>query len=263
VQRVTLAAHFEHRQCSSFDDVLARVRAATQEERVMRKASLLFVTLVGWSVVSTAFARAPDTFEEAYHQPQIVDSPMWWAAELKLGPYRPDNSQQQSSFGNDRGWLLALEFDITVYHIPYVGQLGVGAGWGWAQYDGKARLADGTKSGETTKLTLYPLSALGVLRIDALARNTVVPVIFAGKIGYDFVRWTTSTGKADDSNGLNKGLRWALQAGLELDFFDHQAARRLDEEWGINHTFLMFEYFDSNTKGTGDRSFTFGLGLQF
>jgi hypothetical protein len=25
----------------------------------------------------------------------------------------------------------------------------------------------------------------------------------------------------------------------------------------------MFEYFDSNTKGTGDRSFTFGLGLQF
>ena len=75
----------------------------------MRKASLLFVTLVGWFVASTAFARAPDTFEEAYHEPQIVDSPMWWAAELKLGPYRPDNNQQQKSFGNDRGWLLGLE----------------------------------------------------------------------------------------------------------------------------------------------------------
>ena len=229
----------------------------------MRKASLLFVTLVGWFVASTAFARAPDTFEEAYHEPQIVDSPMWWAAELKLGPYRPDNNQQQRAFGNDRGWLLGLEVDLTVLRIPYVGQLQLGAGWGWAKYDGKAKLADGTSSGETTTLTIYPISALAVMRIDALARNTVIPVIFAGKIGYDFVRWVTETGKASDDDGVNMGLRWAAQVGIELDFFDQQAARRLDEEWGINHTFLMFEYFDSNTEGTGDASFSFGLGLQF
>jgi hypothetical protein len=229
----------------------------------MRKASLLVVTLVGWFVASTAFARAPDTFEEAYHEPQIVDSPMWWAVELKLGPYRPDNTQQKQIFGNDRGWLLSLEADVTFLHIPYVGQLQAGLGWGWAKYDGKARLADNSKSGETTTLTIYPISALAVLRVDALARNTVIPLTFAAKLGYDFVRWTTDTGKSNDANGLNTGFRWGGQAALELDFFDHQAARRLDEEWGINHTFLLFEYFDSNTKGTGDATFQFGLGLQF
>ena len=230
----------------------------------MRKASLFGVALVVcWSAISTAFARAPDTWEEAYHRPQVVESPLWWTAELKLGPYEPNNSQQRSAFGNDRGWLLALEIDLKIVQIPYVGHFALGAGWGWANYDGKAKLENQTSSGEKTELTIYPMNSLGVLRIDALARHTVVPVVFAGKLGYDFVRWTTSTGKTDDGRGLNKGLRWALQAGLELDFFDHQAARRLDEEWGINHTFLMFEYFDSNTKGTGDRTFSFGLGLQF
>jgi hypothetical protein len=58
-------------------------------------------------------------------------------------------------------------------------------------------------------------------------------------------------------------VRWAVQGAFELDFFDIQAARRMDDEWGINHTFLLFEYFESKTKGTGDRSFSFGLGMQF
>jgi hypothetical protein len=230
----------------------------------MRKASLLVVTLVAWSVVSTAAARAPDTFEEAYHKPQIVDSPMWWAFEFKLGPYRPDNRAQRDTFGGDRGWLLGVELDLTVLPIKYVGQLNIGLGWGWANYDAKARIS-GTdeRSDEDTEFTIYPMSALAVLRIDALARNTVIPLTFAGKVGYDFVRWKATTGKRTDGDGLNMGLRWGVQGALELDFFEEQAARRLDEEWGINHTFLLFEFFQSHTEGTGDQSFSFGLGAQF
>jgi hypothetical protein len=230
----------------------------------MHRATLLLVALLGcWSVASSASARAPDTFEEHYARPVEIDSPMWWALEFKLGPYRPDNNAQQRIFGGDRGWLLQLELDVTVFHIPYAGQVNVAGSWGWAKYDAKALLQDGSRSGETTKLTLYPLSLLGVLRIDALARYTVVPLTFAGKLGYDFVRWSTSTGKIDEAEGLNKGLRWGVQGAFELDFFDLQGARRLDDEWGINHTFLLLEYFESQTKGTGARSFTFGLGMQF
>jgi hypothetical protein len=230
----------------------------------MRKASLLVVTLVScWCLAATTLARSPDTFEEAYSRPIDIDSPMWWAFEFKLGPYLPGNSGQKQAFKGDDGWLLSLEVDVTCWHIPYLGQLNVGAGWGWAKYDGKATDTSGNKTSETTSLTIYPLSALGVLRVDTLARYTSVPLTFAGKIGYDLVRWTAATGKRTDANGLNKGLRWGMQAAFELDFFDHTAARRLDEEFGINHTFVMVEYFGSETKGTGGRSFSFGLGTQF
>ena len=32
---------------------------------------------------------------------------------------------------------------------------------------------------------------------------------------------------------------------LELDFLERRAQRKLDEEWGINHTFLYFRIFGS------------------
>lgn len=230
----------------------------------MRNASLLVLTLVSSLVASTALGRAPDTFEEEYARPIDIHSPMWWAVELKLGPYVPgDTAAARDAFGKDKGWLLSLELDVTVWHIPKVGQLNVGAGFGWSNYDAKAREASGALTSENTELTLMPLSALAVLRVDALARETVIPVTFAGKLGYDVVRWKAQTGSRTDADGFNHGLRWAVQAAFELDFFERQAARRMDEEWGINHTFLLFEYFQSMTQGTGDRTFQVGLGAQF
>jgi hypothetical protein len=228
----------------------------------MRKAPLLVLTLVSWALTSTALARSPDSFEEKYAKPIIIDSPMWFAFELKIGPYQPDYGAFKRTFGSDRGWLLGTEIDLTAWHVPYVGQLNVGLGWGWANYDAKATSTTGT-SGEDTELTLYPMSLLGVLRVDALARYTVVPLTFAAKLGGDFVRWKATTGGADRGDGLNKGLHWALQAAFELDFFDEKSARRMDEDFGINHSFFLLEFFDSMTKGTGARSFQFGLGLQF
>lgn len=229
----------------------------------MRRASLGLLTLVSWALASSALARAPDTFEEEYAEPIAIDSPMWTAFELKIGPYQPDYRAFREIFGSDKGWLLSVEFDVTVYHIPYVGQLNVGAGWGWANYDARAAIRGGGSSGEKTELTFYPLSALAVLRIDALARHTVLPFTFAGKLGGDFVRWKATTGSNTDGSGLNMGLRWGAQAALELDFFDGRSARRLDDDWGINHTFLLLEFFESKTRGAGDRSFQFGLGFQY
>jgi hypothetical protein len=230
----------------------------------MRKVALLLLGLGISVLASSASARAPDTFEEQYAEPIVIESPMWFAFELKLGPYQPSYDAFKRTFGSDRGWLLSTELDITCYHVPYVGQLNLGLGWGWANYDAKAAaLPSGDASGESTELTIYPMSALAVLRVDALARYTVVPLTFAGKIGFDMVRWKAKTGDATDGDGLNKGLRWGAQVALELDFLDRKASRRLDDDFEINHTFLMFEFFESKTKGTGARSFQFGLGLQF
>src|SRR5690606_11375979 len=124
------------------------------------------------------------------------------------------------TFDDDRGWLLGIELDATVLKIPYVGSLGAGFGWNWANYKAKAFTDDGARSGENTELTLFPMSVLGVLRVDTLARHTVLPLTFAGKVAYAFVRWKAQTGDATDASGLNMGFRWGLQGALELDFFD-------------------------------------------
>lgn len=230
----------------------------------MHKATLLALLLLSFVVASSASARAPDTFEEQYAHPIEIDSPMWFAFELKLGPYRPSYPAFKQAFDDDRGWLLSTELDFTAYHIPYVGQLNFGVGWGWANYDAKALVAStGERSGETTEMTIYPMSALAVVRIDALARYTIIPLTFAAKIGGDFVRWKLSTGSSPTKDGLNMGFRWGAQVALELDVIDRKAARRLDDDFGINHTMLLFEYFGSETDGTGARAFQFGLGLQF
>jgi hypothetical protein len=230
----------------------------------MRKLGLLIVALASWAVVSPASARAPDTFEEEYAEPVNVDSPMWFALELKVGPYRPGRTDLfQKTFLNDRGWMLNIEVDATLVHIPWVGQFNLGFNWGWSSYDARAFNADLTERIGDTEFTVFPMAALGVLRIDTLARKTVVPLTFAGKLGYELVRWKAKSEGEREGDGLNKGLRWGLQAALELDFFDRNTARRTDEDWGINHTSLLFEWYESRTKGTGDSTFSVGLGAQF
>jgi hypothetical protein len=229
----------------------------------MRKACFGSLALLVWGLSSVALARGADTWEENYSEPVIIASPMWLAFELKIGPFQPDYRAFKETFGSDRGWLLGTELDITAYHVPYVGQLNVGLGWGWANYSAKAVTASGESSGENTELIIYPMSLLAVLRIDALAEYTVIPLVFAAKLGGDCVRWKSTTGSSTDADGLNLGLRWGAQAALQLDFLDEKSTRRLDEDFGINHTLLLFEFFDSMTQGTGARSFQFGLGLQF
>jgi hypothetical protein len=233
----------------------------------MRKALLSSLTLFICSFAASAHARAPDTFEEDFHPPIIIESPQWFAFEFKLGPYRPGKGRPfQQIFRNDRGWMLNVELDITVFHVPYLGQLNVAGGWGWGKYEGRT-IVDAPDEeltrGEATELKLYPLTALGVLRIDALARYTVVPLTFAGKLGHEWVRFKAETGGTSRLSGFNRGIRWGAQIALELDFLDMGSARRLDDDYGINHTFLLFEYFESATEGTGDRTYQFGLGLQF
>jgi hypothetical protein len=226
----------------------------------------LFAVVVAFVSIPSlpSLARSPDTFEEMYAKPTIIESSQWYALEFKIGPYVPadDNDAFKDVFKDDRGWMLGVEFDVTLLPIPYVGELNVGAGFGWSNYDAGALTDDG-RAGEKTEFTIYPLSALAVLRIDTLARHAGIPVLFAGKLGYDFVRWKATTGDKTDGSGLNKGLRWGAQAALELDFFEMDSARTLDEEFGINHTFLLFEFYESMTKATGDRTFSFGLGMQF
>ncbi|MGB0680255.1 MAG: MXAN_2562 family outer membrane beta-barrel protein, partial [Polyangiales bacterium] len=214
-----------------------------------------------------ALPTAAQYSEYAYEETRI-ESKEWVALELRVGPYQPSTEGAfQDAFDvtfDEQGPLVGGEIDYLLWRIPHVGLLGAGAFAGWSKYSGDSFIAPGTteRSDEETSLTLIPLAALASLRIDTLARKWSVPLIFAGKLGVDIIPWKSSTGGQSDGSGTAVGLRWAAQFALELDVFERRAARSLDEEWGINHTFLFFELFGSTASPVGDAvAWTAGLGF--
>ena len=212
-------------------------------------------------------------FDEAElaRQRNAAESPERFALELRAGTYVPDvGTSAFDLFGDDRGPLIGGELDGFITRIPYVGLIGLGVGFGWAEYKGSAQIAGSSETAsEKTTLRLFPVSPMVVLRIDTLAREFSIPFVFTGKLGVDFIIWDSKTGSNSDGSAVSRGLRWAAQAALELDFFNRAAARRLDEEWGINHSFLFFEIYDSladsNLRLTPEDPFAWsaGLGLIF
>jgi len=210
-------------------------------------------------------AASAQYFDDSVSEHHEIGSPEGFALELRIGPYEPDDANIGSLY-DDEGPLLAFEFDVMFLPIPYVGRAGLGFGLGWSRYTAKAATVAGEETQEELAFVIVPMTGVAVLRIDVLARELNIPFIFTGKLGLDAISWDSNRGETDEDDGITFGLHWAAQVALELDFFDRQAARALDEEWGINHTFLFFEYFGAEARGApvvGDRTWSAGLGFLF
>jgi hypothetical protein len=177
------------------------------------------------------------------------------------------------NIADDRGPLLSTELNFFLFRIPYFGRFGLGGRVGWTRHSGMALPVDVDREadpedlegqGEPTAMTLFPLTPLAVLRIDVLARELGIPILFALKLGMDIIPWRISRGGVTDEKGVEYGMRWGAQVALELDFLEPRAARRLDDEWGINHTFIFVEIFGSTAQDLGANfAWTAGLGIVF
>jgi len=225
-------------------------------------------------------------------------SPQHFAAEVKFGPYLPDVDGQfpngrtpyQDVFGNDSSLLTQFELDWQFLRTP-IGSVGAGLLYGFFSESAAALAADGTRSeADETSLRAHTLGALLVLRADALWRYAHVPLVPYGKIGLDYYIWWVTEGDgsvancpddcpfSDDPQSVKaRGGAWGWQVSpglaLLLDVLDPQAAKLLDTEIGINHTYLFVELliadvdnFGSATNPTlhlGDRTWTAGLAFEF
>ena len=202
---------------------------------------------------------------------EFEPSPELFTFELRVGAYRPNLEPAfTTSFGGDLGPLLSLEFDVHLFRIPYIGPVAIGGNFGWVEWTGAATTATATTGnvGETG-MSLVPMALLGMVRIDGLARELRVPVVITPKLGLDVGYWQTGTTGVTQGEGWSVGLRWAVQIALELDFLEARAARRVDQEWGINHTVIFCELFGSTMGGASmlpvgtDLAWVAGLGVTF
>jgi hypothetical protein len=158
-----------------------------------------------------------------------------------------------TAFGADNKPLyLGLEFDWQVLRIPMVGTLGPGFGWGYTKSSGTATYVNtGLPSPERTALTIMPMYAVGVLRIDVLARETAIPLVAYGKAGLGYGLWWSGNDVATLGKGHTWGTHFALGGMLLLDAFDEHGATELDNGFGINNTYFYVEWMLANLSGFG------------
>lgn len=229
---------------------------------MMRLASWALLTAL---VSFTAVPAAAQTVDDLAPPPRDFSSAERLTLELRIGPYQPDLAEFDTFFSDDDGLLLSLELDVIGFRLKDILYLSGGGLIGWANYKGVAFDSAGARTSEETELEIIPLSLLAVARVDALARKLGIPFILTGKLGYMWMNWSMQTGGTDRADGWSLGLTYAGQIALDLDSLDRAQARVLDEEWGINHSFVFFEVFGFEASGDsfdlGGLSWTAGLGF--
>lgn len=243
------------------------------------------LTLVGLILGASVPARAQYSDEH----PEVFHSPENWSFEIRIGTYHPSpgptiatSTGQQNLFdtiySGDHGPLLALELQGLFYRIRHVGMIGAGLRAGWARYTGMSCPIDPTDptgmtvdctmpSGDKAKFRIFPLTPVMSLRIDVLARETPVPLVITPKLGLDMLFYTAKNAGQSTGSGVSIGLNWGIQVALELDFLSPRRANALDEDWGINHTYLFGEIYGSTAGGKvplrDPLTWCAGLGMTF
>ncbi len=201
-------------------------------------------------------------------------TPQWFAMELKFGPYLPNIDSElgdgggpyEDIFGRKLRLMTQLTFDVQF--LKKHGTLGVGGTIGLFTAQGKALLESGEPSSDTTSLNVVPTILQLVYRWDYAAKKwhvPLVPYIRAG-IVYSFFWITQGSGKLarfPSSGEKARGGVWGYQFNIGLafllDVLEPSAAKRLDSEMGVNHTYLFCEFVHSGVDDFGGDSLRLGM----
>ena len=220
-----------------------------------------------------------------------VESPRWGSFELAVGGYRPNIDAEfggqatpyRDVFGNGRG--LMVRMDAAYSLIVDYGSLDVGMGVGYTEKYGKGFLLDGVTRSDTTGLRLIPVRVHLTYRLDWFANRWSIPLAPYGRISLERYNWWVTNGVGDiaktvaqagasSRSGYGATNGWSVSAGvaLQLDFFDGRLARDMDNNTGINHTYLFVDFTKSFIKDFGsstswdlsdDRKITLSGGILF
>jgi hypothetical protein len=143
-----------------------------------------------------------------------------------------------------------------------------------------------TRSGDTTALNIVPLSMLAIYRFDYLARRWKIPFVPYFKIGIAYYIWWiengggflsiaqyTPPGSMNSQGGWGGTFGWVMNPGgaFLLDILDPSAAKTIDAELGINHTYLFCEFHYADVSGFGaagkmnlsDTTLNAGIAFEF
>jgi hypothetical protein len=251
----------------------------------VKRAALCMIA--AFATVSAARSARAQTFSDESLQFHRQRTTQYFAFELRFGPYRPDVDSEfdgarhpyQDFFGSGDKLMTQIELDYEFFHR--FGTLAAGVGVGYFSVSGTSPLANGTglPSADTSTMKVIPVSASAIYRFDYFLEHRAFPLVPFGKLGLDWAYWQITDGNdeiaTDGHGGRARGgtLGWHAAAGLALvlDFIDPEAARDFDNEMGVNHTSLVFQYTYADISGlgasdrmhVGDNNWSLGLMFQF
>lgn len=219
------------------------------------------------------------------------------AFELRFGPYAPRVDDSTSSpvrddfFGDKKRFQFGFEIDGQLWRAPHVGTLGVGLGWSYTRWSALNKPCDANSScppaadaaavpndaaiGQKSTFNIMPMYAVGVLRVDVLARDFGIPLVGYGKFGLGYALWWVNdgTGIARTADGTpakdhSVGTQAALGAMFLLDILEPSAGKEMDSAAGINNSYAFFEWSVSDYDGSdqmnvGTSTWVTGLAVEF
>jgi len=208
-----------------------------------------------------------------------------FAFEVRVGPYTPRVDEQvsgapyETTFGDSQRWFGGVEADWQLLRLEKVLSLGPGLAWAYTNSSGKGMLTSGEgRSAQESTLNIMPLLLGAVLRVDALADNTPVPLVPYAKAGLAGAIWWSRDGgeiaqdeaSGTDGSDFSYGYFGAAGLMLRLDFLDQDDANTARAATGIDHSYLFAEYSMSRLDGfgsdgsmdVGTDTFVFGVAAE-
>jgi len=190
--------------------------------------------------------------EEENAAPRWTESPKWYSAQLGVGGLKLEGEIASEVYGDTYEPAFHGRLGVLLFSI-----LDLGISADFAQITARRIGADtGGESAEISRLTLVPLSAQAVVRLDFFPNQPLVP--YAGA-GYAYLVWSERNPIEDDqTDGDKQGV--VLLGGLQilLDWMEPGRAGDLDGWWGVNDTFLVLE---ASRSTYGDSDDVEGLDL--
>lgn len=221
----------------------------------------------------------------------LADSPRDMMLELHFGPYTPEVDSAfalgadqvgpyEASFSNDGMFMLGLYVDYQLWQE--IGSVAIGAGWQYGWVDGTA-IEEGAT--DETGFNLMPFDLGATYRFDYLAQRWNIPLVPYVKLGLTWALWWVTNGRDEVANtrspsppyegrtGMSNTFGFFAGGGLQLllDFLDRGMAMSLDEETGINNSYLFIEFvrrelndfYSSESINLSESHLSFGLMFEF
>ena len=177
--------------------------------------------------------------EEVVYRP----SPLHFAIDIHFSPTNLKKYQwMEVNQFDKRGDMVQASFEwIPVKKIGKIG-IGIGGGYYWMSHTNDVEGFDAT-------LWAIPAEAFLDYRLDYYKGQPLVPFVKVGG-GVIFVKQEiTTTVVTTGPTNTYYGFNYSAGAALLLNWFEPSTARNLDNHYGINNSYLVFEYFKSSQLG--------------
>lgn len=182
--------------------------------------------------------------------------------DVRYGPITMQSEVLNAVFSDSNHQVLYAETGGALYNI-----LGVSVGAGLIRENGFLLGADGTVSTQEDRLSVLPLQASGVLRLDFFDEQLLVPFATGGVDYWIWQEKWTNGSVEEEVSGGKLGYHYSFGGQVLLDRFDEASASLLEVNRGVTDTYLSVEYRVQEFEGEGlsfnSDSLTFGIRFQY